>query len=89
MELHIFAQNYKVIALLLANQNQVFFHVCDCTQYRGHCGNCIACQLSKFVARIVAEVGFDSSSATRLHETISGRDTPKPCLHGTTELTRI
>ena len=25
MELHIFVQNYKVIALLLDNQNQVFF----------------------------------------------------------------
>ena len=27
MELHIYEQNYKVIALLLANQNQVIFRV--------------------------------------------------------------
>ena len=29
MELHIFAQYYKLFALLLANQNQVIFNVYD------------------------------------------------------------
>ena len=29
MELHIFAEHYRVIPLLLANQNQVILHVYD------------------------------------------------------------
>ena len=29
MELHIFEQNYKVIVLLLTNQNKVIFYVYD------------------------------------------------------------